>query len=129
MKLTLKKEITVVTPMASTANVPSLAGNTVASETVAQGLVQDALSEAKTETNEVSGEAIEAPLVGIFYTGELHGAPVAEGTQVKKGDVLCTIEAMKMMNEVKAPRDGVIVKIGAKDGDLVEYQQMLFLLS
>ena len=83
-------------------------------------------------TNEediVIGEAIKAPLLGIFYATFGDKKAVREGDCVKEGDVLCTIEAMKMMNEVKATRSGVITKICAKDGDLVEYNQELFIVA
>ena len=72
-----------------------------------------------------SKSKVKSPLLGVFY-GEVNGRTFTEGDAVKKGDVLCSIEAMKMMNEVKAPVDGVISKIGAKEGDLVEYDQVLF---
>ncbi len=75
------------------------------------------------------GEAIKSPLLGIFY--ELSGdkKAIKEGDSVREGDVLCTIEAMKMMNEVKATKSGIIKKICAKDGDLVEYNQELFIVA
>ena len=83
--------------------------------------------EDKTEDlNETASKSkVKSPLLGVFY-GEVNGRTFTEGDPVKKGDVLCSIEAMKMMNEVKAPVDGVISKIGAKEGDLVEYDQALF---
>ena len=68
---------------------------------------------------------VKAPLLGIFF-GEVNGKALLVGDKVKEGDVLCSIEAMKMMNEVVAPSDGVIKRIGAKEGDLVEYDQVLF---
>ncbi len=71
-------------------------------------------------------EIVKAPILGIFYPRANEAEKVAVGDSVKKGDVLCTIEAMKMMNEVKAPVDGVIREICAKEGDLVEYKQKLF---
>ena len=86
-------------------------------------------------TNEKSKESAEptddqklvkAPLLGIFYPRAGEEKKLAVGDAVKAGDVLCTIEAMKMMNEVKAPGDGVILEIYAKEGDLVEYNQKLF---
>ena len=47
---------------------------------------------------------------------------------VKEGDILCTIEAMKMMNEVRSPIDGIVKKVLALEGDLVEYNQVLFVI-
>ena len=54
--------------------------------------------------------------------------PVKEGDVVKKGDVLCSIEAMKMMNEVRSNADGKVIKILAENGSLVEYHQTLFVI-
>lgn len=67
--------------------------------------------------------AVRAPMVGVFYAAPAPGAEpfVHVGSQVKKGDTLCVIEAMKVMNEVTAEADGEIVDICVKDGDLVEY--------
>ena len=76
----------------------------------------------------IAGTPVKAPLLGIFE--ELTGdrTPIKEGDRVKKGDALCTIEAMKMLNEVVATADGTVVKICAKPGDLVEYNQELFII-
>ena len=78
------------------------------------------------EKNEDDGIAVKAPLLGIF--GELSGEreAVKEGDKVKKGDALCTIEAMKMLNEVVAPADGTVTKVCVKPGQLVEYNQQLY---
>lgn len=67
--------------------------------------------------------AVRAPMVGVFYAAPAPGAEpfVQVGSKVKKGDTLCVIEAMKVMNEVTAESDGEIVDICVKDGDLVEY--------
>lgn len=81
--------------------------------------------ENKTSPVADTGTKVKSPLLGVFYS-EVNGRVIGEGDAVKKGDVLCSIEAMKMMNEVKAPVDGVISKIGAREGDLVEYDQVLF---
>ena len=76
----------------------------------------------------VSGIPVKAPLLGIFE--ELSGGrtPIKEGDAVKKCDALCTIEAMKMQNDVVATADGIIERICAKPGDLVEYNQELFII-
>ncbi len=75
-----------------------------------------------------TGTTVKAPLLGIFE--ELTGdrTPIKEGDRVKKGDALCTIEAMKMLNEVVSTTDGTVVKILVKPGDLVEYNQELFII-
>ena len=80
--------------------------------------------------NESAGDAIQikAPLVGTFYQapGPDEQPYVKVGQQVKKGDVVGIIEAMKLMNEVVAPQDGVILSIDATDGNMVQYGQVLF---
>lgn len=75
-----------------------------------------------------SGKAIKAPIVGVFYVAPSPDAQpyVSVGKQVKKGDTVCIIEAMKCMNEIQAEEDGTITAVLAKDGELVEYGQPLF---
>ncbi len=75
-----------------------------------------------------TGKAIKAPIVGVFYVAPSpHADPyVSVGKRVKKGDVVCIIEAMKCMNEIQAEEDGEIVAVLANNGDLVEYGQPLF---
>ena len=67
--------------------------------------------------------AVRAPMVGVFYAAPAPGAEpfVHVGSKVKKGETLCVIEAMKVMNEVTAEADGEVVDVCVKDGDLVEY--------
>jgi len=69
-----------------------------------------------------------APMVGVFYVAPSPGAEpfVRVGSKVKKGETLCILEAMKLMNEVVAECDGEIAEICASDGDLVEYGRVLF---
>ena len=73
---------------------------------------------------------IKSPMVGVFYTGPAPGSEpyVKRGMRVRKGDVLCIIEAMKMMNEITSDHDGEIVDICAEEGQLVEFSQVLFKL-
>lgn len=76
---------------------------------------------------ESAGTKVEAPLVGTFYASPSpEEAPfVAVGKRVKKGDVVGIIEAMKLMNEITAPCDGVIESIQVENGQMVEYHQVL----
>jgi len=73
---------------------------------------------------------IEAPMVGTFYRASAPTAEpyVREGDVVKEGQILCIIEAMKLMNEIEAQTSGRIVKILVDNGQPVEYGQPLFLL-
>ena len=75
-----------------------------------------------------AGTTVKAPLVGTFYAASAPGeAPfVSVGDTVKKGQTLCVLEAMKMMSEVPAPADCVILEVLAKDGDLVGFDAPLF---
>jgi acetyl-CoA carboxylase biotin carboxyl carrier protein len=71
---------------------------------------------------------IKSPMVGVFYAAPAPDAQpyVTVGKKVKKGDVLCIIEAMKLMNEITAEVDGEIVDICVENGQVVEYAQILF---
>jgi acetyl-CoA carboxylase biotin carboxyl carrier protein len=71
---------------------------------------------------------VRSPIVGVFYAAPAPDADpfVTIGSKVKKGDVLCIIEAMKLMNEITAECDGEIVDICMKNGDLAEFEQVLF---
>ena len=73
---------------------------------------------------------IEAPMVGTFYRAPSPDAPpfVSEGDLVKEGQVLCIIEAMKLMNEIEAKTAGRVAKILVENAQPVEYGQTLFLL-
>ena len=141
MQLNLKKYSSIATPSGLN-NV--VAGNT---QTVVSGNIQAGLQGAGTQIqaeqgavtqtqaeqvtdNASAGDAIQikAPLVGTFYQapGPDEQPYVKVGQQVKKGDVVGIIEAMKLMNEVVAPQDGVILSIDATDGNMVQYGQVLF---
>jgi oxaloacetate decarboxylase alpha subunit len=74
--------------------------------------------------------AVEAPMVGTFYRAPKPDAPpfVAEGDAVKEGQVLCIVEAMKLMNEIEAKTAGRIVKVLVENGQPVEFGQSLFLM-
>ncbi|NLY32651.1 MAG: acetyl-CoA carboxylase biotin carboxyl carrier protein [Firmicutes bacterium] len=75
--------------------------------------------------------AVVAPLVGTFYQAPSPGAEpfVRPGSLVKPGDTLCILEAMKLMNEIEAEIQGRVVEIAVKDGELVEYGQVIMTLS
>ncbi|MGM9969124.1 MAG: acetyl-CoA carboxylase biotin carboxyl carrier protein [Anaeroplasma sp.] len=77
-----------------------------------------------------TNEYVTSPLVGTFHCAQSVGMPpfVTEGCKVKKGDKLCIIEAMKVMNEITAPHDGIIERVLVNDGQMVEYGQNLFVI-
>lgn len=74
------------------------------------------------------GKTISAPIVGVFYAAPSPDSEpyVKVGQKVRKGDVVCIIEAMKCMNEIQAEEDGEITAVLAVNGELVEYGQPLF---
>jgi len=75
-------------------------------------------------------EELLSPMPGTFYIAPTpDDSPfVSKGDKVKKGQTLCIIEAMKIMNEIEAEFDGTIIEINVDDGDPVEYNQSLFLI-
>lgn len=79
----------------------------------------------------VKGHAVKSPMVGTFYQSPSPGASpfVAVGQQVAEGDAVCIIEAMKMMNTIEADKAGVIEKILVEDGQPVEFDQPLFVIT
>jgi len=94
---------------------------------IQEPVAQPRPQEAPPETKKVDGHAITSPMVGTFYRAPSPGAaPFAEvGQSVKVGDVVCIVEAMKMMNQIEADKSGVISSILAEDGEPVEFDQPL----
>lgn len=76
-------------------------------------------------------QTVKAPLVGTFYAAPSEEAApyVQVGDQVKKGQTLGIVEAMKLMNEIESEYDGVVVEVCVKNGAMVEYGQPLFRIS
>lgn len=101
-------------------------------EKIAEPMLQQATTmEAKKLNNQEENNTwkeIKAPMVGTFYrSSSPKDLPfVKVGDSVKKGDVLCILEAMKLMNEIEAECDGKVVEICKKDEDMVEYGEVLF---
>lgn len=104
---------------------PAAAGSMAAPETVGP-----AVSAAAAGEHPGMGilDSVKSPTVGVFYAAPAENADpfVKVGDVVHKGSVLCIIEAMKLMNEVLAEKDGVIEEICAQNGQLVEYGTELF---
>ena len=76
------------------------------------------------------GHVVKSPMVGTFYRASAPGAKsfVEVGSQVKEGDTVCIIEAMKILNEIEADKSGTITEILCENGQAVEYGQPLFVI-
>lgn len=124
----VKIKIKAAAPAPVIAAAPSAAAAPAASAAPA------AAAAAETETAPVddlpAGTQVKSPLVGTFYSSPSPDEPpfVLVGQEVKEGDTLCIIEAMKVMNEIKAPCSGKVVRIMAQPGDMVEYNQLLCII-
>lgn len=97
-----------------------------------QSTEEVATSPAKATAPESSSSAsIDAPLVGTVYLQPKPNKPtyIKVGDHVHKGDVVCVIEAMKMLTEVKSDRDGIVQSVEVENGDLVEFKQPLFTIT
>ena len=100
------------------------------------GMVQNVVSMPVSEASAAPAEPAEpagvftvsSPMVGIFYAASAEGAKpyVTVGDTVKKGDVLCIIEAMKLLNEITAEQDGVVTEICVKNAETVDFGMPLF---
>ncbi|WP_432696460.1 acetyl-CoA carboxylase biotin carboxyl carrier protein [Marinobacterium sp. YM272] len=80
---------------------------------------------------EPAGHSVKSPMVGTFYRAPspTAGAFVEVGQSVKAGDVVCIVEAMKMMNQIEADKSGVVEAILVEDGQPVEFDQPLIVIS
>ena len=76
------------------------------------------------------GHTVKSPMVGTFYRASAPGAKsfVEVGSQIKEGETICIIEAMKILNEIEADKAGTIAKILCENGQAVEYGQPLFVI-
>jgi acetyl-CoA carboxylase biotin carboxyl carrier protein len=108
-------------PMAAPGPVAAPAAPAQSAAEVAAAAAQDILDQ---------GHVVKSPMVGTFYRSATPGAKAFAdvGTVVKKGDPLCIIEAMKIMNEIEADEDGVVAKLLVDNGAAVEFGQGLFLI-
>ena len=85
---------------------------------------------AGTVKNFTSGHILKSPFVGTFYRSSSPGSDpfVGVGARVRKGQTLCIVEAMKLMNEIEADREGVVREILVENGQPVEFDQALFVI-
>jgi len=124
----LVKAITVpVQEQIVTSNIAATASQPVAMNEVAP--VESDTKES-TDPETISGKTIDSPMVGTFYAAPNPGAKdfVSVGDKISEGDVLCIIEAMKMMNEVKADSSGIIKQVLIENAEPVEFGQPLFVI-
>jgi acetyl-CoA carboxylase biotin carboxyl carrier protein len=105
---------------------------TIAVEEQLPSLIDNKVSEKaeKAEPVKKEGVVVTSPIVGTFYgSPSPEVAPfVSVGSKVKKGEVLCIIEAMKLMNEIESEVDGEVIEILVQNEQMVEYGQPLFLI-
>ena len=112
---------------------PSVAGTPVAMAAPAAAAGAPAAAAAPVSAPaaaESAGHAVKSPMVGTFYRAASPGAKAfAEvGQQIKEGEAICIIEAMKIMNEIEADKSGTITQILCENGQAVEYGQALFII-
>ena len=118
-----------VQAMPMPASMPSAAPVVQAAPAASAAPAAAAAAPAVVETH--AGKAIKSPMVGTFYRSSSPDAAafVEVGQNVNKGDVVCIVEAMKMMNQIEAEVSGVVQAILAEDGQPVEFDQNLILIS
>ncbi len=82
------------------------------------------------EAEEPEGHVVKSPMVGTFYRAPSPGAPtfVEVGSQIKEGETLCIIEAMKLLNEIESDKTGVVKAILVENGQPVEFGEPLFVI-
>jgi acetyl-CoA carboxylase biotin carboxyl carrier protein len=116
--------------LAAPAPVPLLAaGSGLGMATPGEGVAALSAPEAtRAEPARAKGLEIKSPMVGTFYSSPEPGAkPYAPvGTRVSKGQIVCIIEAMKIMNEIESEYDGVVTEVAAENAHAVEYGQVLY---
>lgn len=88
---------------------------------------KEVIEDKQIKQEQATGTAVKSPIVGVFYSASSPESEpyVTVGKNVKKGDIVCIIEAMKVMNEIKAPCDGTVTSILVENEALVEYDQAL----
>ena len=128
LRLKIRKDSAVVVP-AQPAHVPLRPPDVAAVPTPVATLPSSPTSVGIENTDaEIELAVVKSPIVGTFYRSPEPGAPafVEVGAAVKKGQVLCIIEAMKLMNEIDSEYDGEIVNVYVESGQPVQYGERLF---
>ncbi|MED1468183.1 acetyl-CoA carboxylase biotin carboxyl carrier protein [Bacillus salipaludis] len=135
MKKSVTSVVTTVQPVVHT-EVPAAQAvqaapvQPAAQVTPVQEIKQEPVTEAPVQADTSNLHKITSPMVGTFYASPSPDADVyvKAGSKVSKDSIVCIVEAMKLFNEIEAEVNGEIVEVLAKDGQLVEYGQPLFLV-
>lgn len=124
------KKIKLCLSSASAANIQYMPKSSMPMMQSNQAITPTFESNSDKDHGHASGNAIKSPFVGTFYRSPSPeaGPFVKIGDTVKKGDVLCIIEAMKLMNEIESDQEGVLKDILVENGQPVEYDQTLFII-
>ena len=122
-----RNTVQVAAPMAMPAMVPAVAAPRMTPSEGMPAVGEDG-GAAKAEAPKAAGLEVKSPMVGTFYSAPEPGAKpyVSAGSRVTKGQVLCIIEAMKIMNEIESEYSGIVKEVVAENGHPVEYGQVLF---
>lgn len=133
IRISMEKGTSIPMTSVTQVPVPQMNVNTPVQPVTNQTLVSPANSGEETvdkQPEEVTGNKILSPMVGTFYAQASPEKPpfVKVGDKVKKGQTLCIIEAMKLMNEIESEYDGEIVKILTNNEEMVEFGQPLFVI-
>jgi acetyl-CoA carboxylase biotin carboxyl carrier protein len=132
LRLRLRKDTVVTVAAAQALPAGTVAPVVVAAPAVGSGTGAGASAAAPATDSQAADEielaVVKSPIVGTFYRSSEPSAPafVQVGTTVKKGQVLCIIEAMKLMNEIDSEYDGEIMNVYVENGQPVQYGERLF---
>ena len=121
MAITIRKDAPEVVNVSS--SVPAAVNTNLSAQS-------SVVTEEVQQKSATKGKAVTSPMVGTFYASSSPDAePFVEiGSEIKEGDVVCIIEAMKLMNEIKSEHAGKVTQICVKNGDPIEYGQVLMYL-
>lgn len=109
---------------------PVVVAPVVAPAAPAAGVAAAPAAAAAAEPAAPEGHAVKSPMVGTFYRSASPGAKafVEVGSEIKEGEPICIIEAMKIMNEIEADKSGTVTKILCENGQAVEFGQPMFII-
>jgi len=125
-EITIEKQNPLQVPVASEELVQTIVSKS-ASEMIVDDRINRTVQQSISNEMKINGTIVKAPLVGVYYKAASPDAEpfVKVGQAVKEGDTICIIEAMKILNEIKAPVSGVVKQIHTNNGDIVEFEQIL----